>query len=66
MTMHEPKRARRIRENFEQRHFNTLTRAWSDWYPSSAAAFREHTASPVKCFEVRERTADSICEVRHG
>lgn len=39
---------------YEQRHFNSLTRKWSDWYPSSEAAYREHVSGPVKAYEVRE------------
>ncbi len=39
---------------YEQRHFRRERSEWSDWYPSSKAAYREHRAGPVKCFDVRD------------
>lgn len=38
---------------YEQRHFNRLTERWSDWYPSSAAAYREHCIASVPFYQVR-------------
>ena len=39
--------------DFEQRHFRSWLNSWSDWYPSSIEAYREHVAGPVKQYEVR-------------
>lgn len=35
---------------YEQRHFNGITKQWSDWYQSSEAAYWEE---PVPFYEVR-------------
>ena len=40
-------------QRFEQRHFRSWLGTWSDWYPSSEAAYREDRAGPVKNYQVR-------------
>lgn len=43
---------------FEQRHFRIWLNSWSDWYPSTAEAYREHIAGPVKQYDVRRAAND--------
>ena len=38
---------------YEQRHLNSLTGKWSDWYASSRDAYTENKAGQVKFYQVR-------------
>lgn len=45
---------------YEQRHLNSITGKWSEWYASNAAAFWENHLGRSPLFEVR-RKASAVC-----